>query len=121
MPVHAHGKRFDPPHQQVRIKGRQHRTQSVLQKPDFLRKRRVLYNRHTRYHVAVARKVLRRAVKHNVGAKRQRPLQVRRHKGVVRNHKHILFVRDARGLFNVRDRQHGVGRGFDKKPPNVIG
>ena len=83
MSVHANGERSDPAHDQVAVQRTGYRSHRVLKELEARREFRIIRDEHPADGVGVSPEVLRRGMHHDVGAERERRLQVGRGERVV--------------------------------------
>ena len=117
--AHADRERLHAPQHEVAVERRRHRAHRVLQEPHLVGPLGVVERDEPADDVGVAAEVLRRRVHDDVGAERERLLQVRRRERVVDDDARVALVRELRDRLDVDDRQHRVGRRLDPHQPGL--
>ena len=120
MRLHPDRQRLDSPKHQPGIEWRENRAGRVLDKLEALGIVFALQNGDAADAVAVAIEVLRGRMNNNIGAKLDRPLEVRRHERIVDSKPAVgTVMRDFRERTNVRDRHDRVCGCLDKNHTRV--
>ena len=119
--VHPHGERLDAAQHEVAVERRGHRAGRVLGEAQALGERVVVDGDEAADDVAVAAEVLRGRVHDDVGAERQRLLQVRRGERVVDDDERAVLVGDGGDGLDVDAREQRVGRRLQPDHRRVVG
>ena len=119
MAIEAHAKRLDSANQEEGIEGTEHRTHGILIECELFCDFFIVGHCKASHHIAMAAQVLGRRMHHDVGAKFQRTLQIRRHEGVIDNGQNSMLLGDGSDASQVRHGQERVRRAFDKEGLHV--
>ena len=120
MLAHAHGERLQPAQHEPAVERPRHRAERLLQEVEALGDRRVVRRDEAADDVGVAAEVLRRRVDDDVGAERERLLQVRRRERVVDDDERADRVRRLGGRADVDDVQQRVRRRLEPDEPRAL-
>ena len=113
VPLHPHRERLDATGGQVGVERRRDRTRAELQELHLRRELLVREHDGSADDVGVSAEVLRGRVHDDVGAERQRLLQVRRRERVVDDHQRARLVPEGRERGDVGDLHERVRRRLD--------
>ena len=119
--VHPHGERLDAAEHEVAVERGRHGTGRVLDEAQALGEVVVVDGDEPADHVAVAAEVLGGRVHHDVGAERQRLLQVGSGERVVDHHQGAAVVGHLGDGRDVDARQQRVGRRLQPHQRRVVG
>ena len=119
VPVHPDREGLDAAQHEVRVERAGHRAHRVLQERDAVAELGVGDRDEPAQGVGVAAQVLRGGVHDDVGAERERALEIRRGEGVVDHDARAARVRDARDGVDVDDAERGVRRRLDPHDPRL--
>ena len=111
--LHPHGEGLHPAQHEPRVERPRDRAERLLQEAEALRDRRVVRAREAADDVRVAAEVLRRRVEDDVGAERERLLEIRRGEGVVDDEDRAGRVGGVRDRADVDEVEQRVRRGLD--------
>jgi len=119
--IHPHGQRLQPAHGQPAIERAGHGAGRVLLILQEGPKVRIVAGDRPAHHVGMPAEVFGRAVHHQVGAERQRMLQIRGCEGVVDDEERgrALRLRNFGDGSDVRDLEVGIGGRLDPDQPRV--
>ena len=114
VPVEPDAQGLDPPLQQEGIRRRQDAAQRVVDEFQSREELFIIQDDQPREDIGMARIVFGGRVHGDVGAKVQRPLQIRRHEGVVHHHENISPVRRFGNSPDIGHFQKRIGRRLQK-------
>src|SRR5258705_4694351 len=102
------------------VEGTRYRTRRVENELHPLGQRVVAHYRDSPHHVAMAVEILGSEVIDDVGAVLERPLEIRRSKGVVDDEECILSFRDLPDRREIGDPHHRIGRRFHHDRDRIL-
>ena len=118
--LHAEGERLQPAQDEPAVERAGDGAERLLEEDEALGDRRVVRRREATDEVGVAAEVLRQRVDDDVGAERERLLEVRRGERVVDDDEGADLVRGRRGGADVDDVQRWIRRRLDPDEPGSL-